>query len=85
MADTPKSIKVDVDLNLPQIRQALEDAERTGYELGLKEGRQDIIEWLKKKYLEAEDRPDRGTPHAVAVLDLAWEAIKHLNGEIKNR
>lgn len=85
MADTPKSIKVDVDLNLPQIRQALEDAERTGYELGLKEGRQDIIEWLKKKYLEAEDRPDRGTPHAVAVLDLACEAIKHLNGEIKNR
>jgi hypothetical protein len=45
---------------------------------GLKEGRLELIDWLKGRYLVDEDRPDRGTPEAQAILTLAGEALKHL-------
>jgi len=45
---------------------------------GLKQGRQEILDWLEFSYVEDPGRPDRGTPKAEAILELARDAAKYI-------
>ena len=45
---------------------------------GLKQGRQEILDWLEFSYVEDPGRPDRGTPKAEAILELARAAGKYI-------
>lgn len=79
MAETPKSIKVDIDWGRQELKDALGRAQQVGHEEGLKEGRLQILEWLEGKYF-ADDAPDRGTEEAKAILAVAREAGAYLRG-----
>lgn len=45
---------------------------------GLKQGRQEILDWLENAYVDDPGRPDRGTPKAEAILELARDAGKYI-------
>jgi len=53
------------------------DPDRLIFDAGRKEGRQqmrvEVLTYLQEKYLDAPDRPDRNTPKAEAILELAAE------------
>ena len=51
---------------------------------GLNQGRKEIFDWLEHKYLEAEDRPDRSSPEAEAILELTREARQHFMPRTKD-
>jgi hypothetical protein len=61
--------------------QRLPSSPAKSYDLGFKNGashgfdelRKDVLDWLQDKYITDPDRPDRGTPKAEAILDLARE------------
>ena len=48
-----------------------------GFNDGLEKGRLEIIDFLERAYLSDEGRPDRGTPQAAAILELAAHAAEH--------
>ena len=62
------------------------------YDLGFKNGashgfdelRVEALRFLENKYLHDEDRPDRGTPKAEAILELTRELSTHIQ-ELKLR
>jgi hypothetical protein len=49
-----------------------------GYREGLDRGRQDMIDWLQHAYLDDPGRPDRGTPKADAILEVARAGMSHI-------
>lgn len=55
------------------------DGRLDGLEEGVDRGRQEILDWLQWAYLDDPGRPDRGTPKAEAILELARDAQKHIN------
>lgn len=67
----------------------IERIRREGFEEGLKKGRLEIVDWLEHAYIRDEGRPDRGTPKAEAILELARAASLHFvartNGNGKKR
>lgn len=71
-------------------KQRPDQAERLreeGRQIGLSEGRiegyQAVLQWLEVQYLKAPNRPDRDSPQAEAVLELARSAGKHLRKLLK--
>jgi hypothetical protein len=60
-----------------QWSRELKRARKEGYDEGLAKGRQEILDWLEHAYIDAPDRPDRGTPKAEAILELATAAQLH--------
>jgi len=60
-----------------RIAQDLKRMRQEGREEGLKEGRREILDWLQNAYLDDPDRPDRGSPKAEAILELAKAANAH--------
>ena len=79
MATTPSSITVEIDFNSPAIKEALRIAEEVGHEAGLDQGRQEILKWIEDCYINDAGRPDRGTPEAEALLEVAKNAAKHIS------
>lgn len=71
MANTPKSVKVDLDT------EQIEKIREEGRLEGVQQGRVEILNWLEAKYI-GPDQPDRGTPEANAILVLAREASDYL-------
>ena len=61
----------------------LQRAQRVGEDIGLRKGRQEILDWLEAAYLSDPGRPDRGTPKAEAILEMARDAANHFNEELK--
>lgn len=59
------------------IDHAVDDAYKDGFKEGLEKGRQEILEWLEHAYIDDPGRPDRGTPKAEAILELAKAAREH--------
>lgn len=57
----------------------IDRAREEGFNEGLKKGRGEILDFLQYSYLEAPDRPDRGTPKAEAILEVARDAQAHFN------
>lgn len=56
-----------------------DDGHRAGFAEGRSKGRQEIVDWLEEKYT-GKGRPDRGTPEARAILELAREAALYMRG-----
>lgn len=85
MAQTPKTIKVDAVLDFEPVKEAIqfagEQGDKQGYERGLKE----ILDWLQWAYIDDEGRPDRGTPKAEAILEIAGRAEKHIQKLMKGQ
>ena len=77
MADTPESVRVEVDWGREEIKKALDHAQEVGRLEGVDQGRREILDWLQSRYL-GENSPDRGSPEAQAVLTLAREASDYL-------
>ena len=73
MAQTPKSVKVDVQIDPEVVAKIRQE----GVEEGLKQGRQEIVDWLQNAYINDPGRPDRGTPKGEAILELARDAHAH--------
>lgn len=78
MAETPKKATEEVNFNRPVIKRALKDAEQKGFEEGLEKGRREILDFLEFAYMRADNRPDRGTTEAKALLVVAGEASEHI-------
>jgi hypothetical protein len=53
-----------------------------GRQEGLIEGLRASIDWLEKRYIEDEGRPDRDTPKGKAILELARDCGAHLREEL---
>lgn len=66
--------KPPITLTGAEIDQIRED----GRIEGLKQGRQEILDWLEFSYVEDPGRPDRGTPKAEAILELAKAAGEYI-------
>jgi hypothetical protein len=68
--------------NMVKIRQE-------GFDEGLAKGRHEILDWLEHAYIDDPGRPDRGTPKAEAILELAQAARQHFitktNGRTNGR
>jgi hypothetical protein len=59
-----------------------------GFQEGLNKGRMEIVDWLQAAYLDDEGRPDRGSPKAEAILEMARAAAAHfmpLAGKAKRK
>lgn len=52
-------------------------AREEGFKEGLEKGRMEILDFLQHAYLEDPGRPDRGTPKAEAILEVARDAQQH--------
>lgn len=78
MAETPKSVKVEVDWNHPEIVQAIDEAHGVGLKEGIQKGRKEALDYLQRAYIDDEGRPDRDTPQAAAILELARNVARHI-------
>lgn len=85
MADTPRNIKVSVsdDQLKERMVKELKTAYDEGFDEGIKRGRREILDWLQNAYIEDVGRPDRDTPRALAILDIAKAASKHFKLKLK--
>lgn len=63
----------------------IERARVEGFEEGLQKGRVEILDFLEYSYLRDPGRPDRGTPKAEAILELAAHASEHFAAKVSNR
>lgn len=72
---SPKATSADINLAEEVYKVGLRDGELMGY------GK--ILSLLESKYL-ADDAPRRGTPEAIAILELAKELGNHLREQIEN-
>jgi hypothetical protein len=64
-------------------RRDITNARKEGFDEGLQKGRQEILDWLENAYLRDPGRPDRGTPKAEAIIELAQAAGMHFNKVLK--
>lgn len=85
MAKLPQS--VELDLSTPGLQEALKQATSAGYTVGyaegLQKGAQLAIDFLQDAYIEDEGRPDRGSPKAEAILELAKSLSTHLREKLR--
>lgn len=49
---------------------------------GVGQGMNESLEFLRRKYLDDEDRPTRNSPEAKAILEVARELSQHLNNRL---
>lgn len=74
---------IELALDSPAVQDGLRQSAEGGYAVGYEKGFEDAlnysITWLEQQYLDAPDRPDRGSPEANALLDLAKRLAKYLN------
>lgn len=75
MANTPRNIKVGVELDHPAVKEALKTIREAAFLEGVKAGRKDVLDYLQHKYLTVE-RTD--SLEADAVLTLAADLAKML-------
>ena len=72
----PVPTPADIARRLPAdgpLRKAFDD----GVQQGRKEARQEVLTWLEKKYVDTKG-PERGSPEARAMLQLAKELAEFL-------
>lgn len=76
-------VKVKVDMDHPAIKKGVKAAHDEGFQLGLAQGRKEILDYLEHAYMNDPGRPDRGTPKAEAILEMAREASEHFKKKMK--
>jgi hypothetical protein len=62
-----------------------EKGRKLGQSEGLIAARKEALDFLQHKYIDAPDRPDRGTPEADAILSLAGQLSDHLKERSGNQ
>ncbi len=62
--------------------KTVEEIRQEGFNEGLQKGRQEILDFLEYAYLSDPGRPDRGTPKAQAILEIADAASKHFQNKV---
>lgn len=67
------------------VEKAYTEGRNEGFDEGLQKGRQEILDWLQAAYISAPDRPERGTPKAEAILEMAHAASEHFHTKLKGR
>lgn len=82
MAETPRNARAKADMDHPAVKRGLKAAYDDGEQAGLDQGRLEIIDFLEQRYLKDADRPDRGTPQADAMLQLAREAADYFRPRV---
>jgi hypothetical protein len=60
-----------------EMTRQLQKMREEGFQEGLAKGRQEILDWLENAYIKDPGRPDRGTPRAEAILEMARDAAAH--------
>lgn len=58
-------------------RADVKRAREEGRTEGLDQGRKEILDWLEHAYIKDSGRPDRGSPKAEAILEMAQTAATH--------
>lgn len=58
---------------LAELKKAYDEGEANGIRLGQRQ----ILDFLQHAYIEDQGRPDRGTPKAEAILEMAKQAAAH--------
>lgn len=76
MPSTPRVISINIDH--PEIQRQIKEIEDQAYNRGHDAGLRAMLTWLEAKYINNPDRPDRGTPEAETLLQLAREASQHV-------
>ena len=77
MADTAQA-RVSIERYEADLKLAREE----GLKEGRIAGREEAINWLQSAYLDDEGRPDRGTPKAEAILEIAKDLVKYLQSKV---
>jgi hypothetical protein len=78
MAKSPRSVKVEIDWDRQELKDALTNAHDVGHQEGYEKGLQEILDWLEAAYITDSGRPDRGTDRAKAILEIARSAGRHI-------
>lgn len=79
MDANPKQVKKALDKHVDDRHSRdLERIRQEGYREGRRRGHADAIDFLQARYLEADNRPDRNSNQAKAMLNLARELSTHL-------
>lgn len=68
-----------------QWSREIKRARDEGFDEGLAKGRQEILDWLEHAYMRAPERPDRNTPKAEAILEMASAASQHFQSKQKSK
>lgn len=55
-----------------------------GVEWGMDKVRKEVLDYLQYRYIDAPDRPNRGSPEAKALLSLTNDLSKYIAGLIKD-
>ena len=86
MASSSKKVNVGAQMKKlidPKVNNIIRQVRDESYKEGKIEGYTDVLGWLEKKYLTDEDRPDRNSPEAKAILELAREIAAMVRGELE--
>lgn len=76
MAKDDKSVK-------DKLIEELTKARDEGFDDGIVRGRREILDWLQNAYINDVGRPDRGSPKAQAILEMANAAARHFKLKLK--
>lgn len=78
---TPSMLQPGGRWGKQEMQRQVTDAHAQGFAEGRTAGRQEVLDWLEKRYITpGPDRPDRGSVEAKAMLELAKEASLYLKG-----
>lgn len=84
MAETAKAtVKIDEKGLKDRLVKELQQAHDEGFDEGLIRGQRQILDWLQDAYINDIGRPDRGSPKAEAILEMANAAAKHFKLKLK--
>lgn len=61
--------------------EGFEQGRQDGLEEGIQKGRKEMLDWLEQAYVNDQGRPDRGTPKAEAILEIARAAGAYLRSK----
>lgn len=75
----------DKSVSSRKYRADIDRARREGHAEGLAKGRQEILDWLQRAYIDDMGRPDRGSAKAEAILELAREASTYFKRKARRR
>lgn len=66
-----------------ELTQLMKEIRQEGVLEGKVEAFKMVLTWLEQKYMDPDTRPDRNTPEAKAVLELAAEIAKLVREELE--
>lgn len=78
-----KAGKLVLKFSPEQLEQARKEVETVAYAEGFSAGAQKALDYLENRYLHDENRPDRNTPEAKAILTVSRELAEFMRKAIQ--